>query len=300
MQMNRRVFMKGAAITGVAAMLAGCSSTTSSSNTSSNSSSSNDSSTSSDSYTLVEDGKLTLISNYAFPPFDFADETTGDYKGFDVDVANAIADKLDLELNILPTVQFDTIVPTIKQGGKADISLGAITITDARKEEVAFSEPYLDSNQSFVVKSNATDNTVAALNVSGKKVAVQSGTTGEAWAQENMPNATTVPLDDIVQAMSGVQTGLYDACVADLPVTSYMIEQSYSDLMIPDGVYSATSNPTGGQIPTGEQYGAIVKQDNTSLLDAVNNALDELWEEGTMDDIQTSWFGSVISSKPTE
>jgi polar amino acid transport system substrate-binding protein len=303
MLMNRRKFMKGAGVVATSAALAGCGSTTSSDaggGSSSSGSSGSTTATTAEGYTLVEDGKLTLISNFAFPPFEFADENTGEYKGFDVDVANAIAGKLNLELNILPTVQFDTIVPTIKQGGKADISLAAITITDDRKKEAAFTEPYLDSNQSFVVKADATDKTIAALNVSGKKIAVQSGTTGEAWAQENMASATIVPLDDIVQAMSGVQTGLYDACVADLPVTSYMISQSYSDLMIPDGVYSTSSNPAGGQIPTGEQYGAILKQDNTALIDAVNDAFDDLWDEGTMDSIQTTWFGEVICSKPSE
>ncbi len=299
MQMDRRNFLAGAAGVAATTVLAGCGGGSGSSAAASGSAGSSASTSSAD-YTLVEDGKLTLISNFTFPPFVFADEETSDpsgYKGFDVDVAKAIAEKLGLELNVLPTVQFDTIVPTIKQGGKADISLGGITITDERKKEVDFSSPYIDSNQSIVFKSDCADPTVAGVNAADKKIAVQSGTTGESWAQENIPEATIVPLDDIIQAMTGVQTGAYDACVADLPVTEYMISTSYTDLMVPDGAYS-TSNPTGGQIPTGEQYGAIISKDNPGLTEAVDKALHELWEEGKMDDIQTTWFGEVICSEP--
>jgi polar amino acid transport system substrate-binding protein len=118
------------------------------------------------------------------------------------------------------------------------------------------------------------------------QIAVQSGTTGEDWAKENLPKATIVPLDDIIQAMTGVQSGLYNACVADLPVTQYEIKIAYSDLEIPDG----------GEIPTGEQYGAVINKNNTALLKAVNKALKDIKADGTQDSIEKTWFGSVISS----
>lgn len=138
MLMNRRKFMKGAGVVATSAALAGCGSTTSSDaggGSSSSGSSGSTTATTAEGYTLVEDGKLTLISNFAFPPFEFADENTGEYKGFDVDVANAIAGKLNLELNILPTVQFDTIVPTIKQGAKLiyRLPLSQLRMTVRRK-----------------------------------------------------------------------------------------------------------------------------------------------------------------------
>lgn len=301
MQMNRRNFMMGFGAA-AAAVLAGCGANTAtpagSDSVTSDDGSAQKGVTSDAGYTLVEAGKLTLISNFYFPPFVSMDEKTGDFEGFDVDVAQGIAEKLGLELNILPSVQFDTIVPTIHQGGKADISLGAITITDDRLKSIDFSDPYLDSNQALVIKKDATATDVASLNVKDKKIAVQSGTTGETWAQENISNATTVPLDTIIDAMTGVSTGLYDACVTDLPVAAYMIAQSYSDLMIPDGVYEAKSNPKGGQIATGEQYGVVISKDNPKLTAAINEALDAMWKEGTMDDIQKSWFGEVICSQP--
>ena len=282
--MSRRSFLKaGAGAVGMASLfgLAACGGSSTSGD-----SSPSDSATSDAGYTLVEDGKLTMISNFYFPPFVSMNSDTGDYEGFDVDIYKAVCEKLGLEPNILPTVAFDSIVPTIKQGGKADVSIGAITITDARLQEIDFSDPYLDSNQALCVRSDATATTAEALNVADTKVAVQSGTTGEAWVQENLPDATCVPLDDIIQCLTGVQSGLYQATVADLPVISYEIKIAYTDLMIPDG----------GEIPTGEQYGIVVSKDNPGLTDAINKALAEIKEDGTQASIETTWFGAPISS----
>ncbi len=275
--MSRRDFVQlcglGAAGIALSGSLAAC-----------GSSGTTSSATSGSGYTLVKSGKLTMISNFYFPPFVSMNEKTGDFEGFDVDVYKAVCKKLKLTPRILPSVQFDTIVPTIKQGGKADVSIGAITITDDRKKEIDFTKPYLDSNQSIVVKKGSTATTQEQLNAKGMQIAVQSGTTGESWAQENLPKATVVPLDDIIQAMTGVQTGLYNACVADLPVTSYEIRQAYGDLQIPEG----------GKIPTGEQYSIVVSKKNPGLTKAINNALKELKGDGTMDALEQKWFGTTI------
>ena len=252
--------------------LSGCSGDTSSDSNTSNASG----------YTLVEDGKLTMISNFYFPPFVYMDDATGEQMGFDVDLYYAICEKLGLEPNILPTVQFDTIVPTIRQGGKADVSLGAITITDDRLDEVDMSDPYMDSNQAIVVPAADGEISAEDLNVEGTQIAVQAGTTGEAWARENLPNATVVPLDDIIQCLTGVQTGLYDASVCDLPVAQYEIQVGYSDLAVTQ------------EIATGEQYGVVVSKDNPELTAAINEALKELEEDGTIDQLEEKWFGTTL------
>lgn len=252
------------------------------------SSSSNDqgqkpSTSTTDDYSLVEDGKLTMISNFYFPPFvSMSAQDSGDFEGFDVDVYKAVCDKLGLEPNILPSVQFDTIVPTIKQGGKADVSIGAITITDERLDEVDMTDPYMDSNQAIVVKKGATATDVDALNVAGTQVAVQSGTTGEAWVKENLPNATVVPLDDIIQCLTGLQSGLYSAVVCDLPVAQYEIKVAYSDLEVTT------------EIPTGEQYGIVVSKDNPGLTEKINQALKDLQDDGTIDQLEQKWFGTTL------
>lgn len=230
---------------------------------------------------LVNAGKLTVVAELGFAPFEYMEED-GTVVGFDVDLVNALAEKMGLTAEYLPNQGFDTLVPTIKQGGKADISIAGITINDERLESVDFTDPYLDSNQAIIIPANS-DLTEDDLNAAGMKIVCQTATTGNDWITENLPNAECVPIADVTAGLMGVSTGLYNAMVVDLPVASNMIEQSFSDLKVSQ------------EIPTGEQYGIAVSYDNPALKDALNEALAEVKSDGTMDEIKTKWFGSVIS-----
>lgn len=277
MNMNRREFLAAFGTVAAGAVLAGCGN----SNASSTDSSSDAKSDEKKGMTLIEDGKLTVVAELGFAPFEYMDEKTGEPVGFDVDVINAVAEKMGLTASYLPNQKFDTLVPIIKQGGKADVSIAAVTITDERMESVDFSEPYLDSNQAIVVAKGSSE-TWETLNDASKQVVCQGGTTGDEWIGENLPDAVRVPVDDVTAALTGVQTGLYQAMVVDLPVASYMLSQSFSDLEIVK------------EIPTGEQYGIAVSKDNPELTQAVNKALEDMKSDGTMKEIETKWFGSEI------
>lgn len=274
--LNRRQFVQAASVL-AGGVLAGCGKKDEQAATADGAAS-----TSSDgSYQLVNEGKLTCISNMYFPPFESMDEKTGDPVGFDIDMSKELAKHLGLEINWLPSQAFDSLVPAIKAGGTADVAIAGMTITDARKQEVDMSDPYIDSNQSLVVKVGSKD-TLETLNDGEKKIAVQAGTTGADWAAENLPKAVIVPLDDIISAMNGVVTGSYAALVTDLPVSSYQIKRSFSDLQIIE------------EIPTGEQYGIAVSKDNPGLTEAINKALAEMGEDGSLAAIETEWFGSEL------
>lgn len=277
MNMNRREFLAAFGTVAAGAVLAGCGN----SNAASTDSSSDAKSDEKKGMTLIEDGKLTVVAELGFAPFEYMDEKTGEPVGFDVDVINAVAEKMGLTASYLPNQKFDTLVPIIKQGGKADVSIAAITITDERLESVDFSEAYLDSNQAIVVAKGSSE-TEETLNDASKQVVCQGGTTGDEWIGENLPDATCVPVDDVTAALTGVQAGLYQAMVVDLPVASYMLAQSFSDLQIVK------------EIPTGEQYGIAVSKDNPELTQAVNKALEDMKSDGTMKEIETKWFGSEI------
>lgn len=277
MNMNRREFLAAVGTVAAGAVLAGCGN----SNAASTDSSSDAKSDEKKGMALIEDGKLTVVAELGFAPFEYMDEKTGEPVGFDVDVINAVAEKVGLTASYLPNQKFDTLVPIIKQGGKADVSIAAITITDERMESVDFSEPYLDSNQAIVVAKGSSE-TEETLNDASKQVVCQGGTTGDEWIGENLPDAVRVPVDDVTAALTGVQTGLYQAMVVDLPVASYMLAQSFSDLQIVK------------EIPTGEQYGIAVSKDNPELTQAVNKALEDMKSDGTMKEIETKWFGSEI------
>ena len=238
--------------------------------------------TSEASYTLVTDGTITVASDLANAPLDFVDENTGEAQGFEIDLINAVADKLGLECEVLPAMKFDTIVPLIEQGGKVDVGVSNITITDARMEQVDFTDSYMDSNQGLVTLAANADVTEDDLNVEGTKIAVQAGTTGASWAEENLPNAEIVALDDPVVAITGVQTGLYSAAVADLPVMTYLCSSSFTDCQV------------AIEIPTGEQYGIAVNKDNPGLTEAINGALAELEEEGYISELEVKWLGAEL------
>lgn len=271
--LDRRNFVLGFGAAAGAAVLAGCGSTN-------NGGSATSTASDDASYTLVEDGKILVASDLANPPFDYMDGS--DPVGFEVDLMDAVAAKMGLTCEYLPQMKFDAIIPLIKQGGKADCGVSNFTITDERKQEIDFTDPYIDSNQGVVVKADSDKTTAEALNADGVKIACQSGTTGEAWAQENLPKATIVSLDDPVQAVTGVSTGMYDAASADLPVMSYLCSNSFTDCQV------------AIEIPTGEQYGIVVSKSNPKLTEAINAALSELKDDGTIESLEIKWFGSAM------
>lgn len=261
----------------VVVAMAACSSTASTDSTGSEAATT--SATSGD-YTLITDGTLTVMSDFSFPPFDYMD---GDNPvGFDVDVMTAVAEKLGLEIKYLEPHSFDTIIPSIVQGGKADCSCAAFTITDERAEEIDFTTPYIDSNLGVVVKNDSSAASSTDLNKSGLKVVVQSGSSSEDWARENLPEATIVTVSDPVEGCTGVQQGLYDGMVTDLPVAQYLVSNSYTDCKVIE------------EIPTGEQYGIVVSKDNPALTKAINEALADMEADGTMDSIEEKWFGTTL------
>lgn len=272
--LDRRGFVAAVSVAASTLALAGCGSSAAGSGASA------DASGDAASYTLVEDGKIIVASDLANPPLDYVENNEN--KGFEVELMGAVAEKLGLTCEYLPAMKFDAIIPLIKQGGKADVGVSNFTITDERKAEIDFTDAYLDSNQGVVTRADAEKDNAEALNAADVKIACQSGTTGETWAQENLPQATIVSLDDPVQAVTGVSTGLYDAAAADLPVMSYLCSNSFKDCKV------------AIEVPTGEQYGIVVSKDNAGLTKAINDALSELDADGTITELQVKWFGAEV------
>lgn len=254
--------------------LAGCSSSGDSASTDSGS----DTAASDDgSYTLVEDGKLTVAASLDFPPFE--NLVDGQAEGFEVDLMTAIAEQLGLEINYLPTMKFDTIIPAIAAGGTADVGVSGFTITPEREQEVDFTTPVCDTNQCVVVLegSDITDST----QLSGKTIGAESGTTGYDWALENVPDATEViAFDEYTAVFAALQSGQVEAVVLDKPVADYYINAAYGDCQVVE------------EIPTGEQYGIAVSKDNPNLTAAINDAIQQLKDDGTFAEIEQKWFGT--------
>ncbi|GAA3931518.1 transporter substrate-binding domain-containing protein [Microbacterium soli] len=230
-------------------------------------------------YGLVQDGTLTACSDIPYPPFEFegGDNGTG-YTGFDIDLLAAIADKLGLEIAV-QDVGFDALQSgTTLVSGTCDIGASAMTITEERKANIDFSDPYYDSLQSLLVPVGSDIKGISDLD--GKIVGVQQGTTGENYAEENATGAQLLQLPSDGELWPAIQAGQIDAILQDQPVN---IEHQKND---PGYVVVEEYN-------TDEQYGfAFAKGEKLELQDAVNTALGELRDDGTYQKIYDTYFSA--------
>lgn len=231
---------------------------------------------------LVEEGFLTVGSDIAYPPFEYTDEKTGEYTGFDIDLMTEIAKRLGLEVKFVNTA-WDGIIPGLL-ANKYDVICSAMTITEERKKQVDFSDPYFEAKQ--VILTRAEDISISgAKDLAGKIVAVQQGTTGDFAAQKLVDElgieiAEIKRFEGTPEALMAVQKGDADAAIIDNFVAYLAVKED------PD-VYRVVEDPT---FPP-EYYGIAVNKDNSELLKAINNVLKEIKEDGTYDKIYKKWFG---------
>lgn len=226
---------------------------------------------------LVTPDTLTAGSDTTFPPFESMNGSVAE--GFDVDLLAAVAKEAGISKVVFLSELFDTLIPTLKAGGKFDVIASGMTIKPERALEIDFTDAYFDSNQSVAMKTGGTY--AAPADLKGKKVGVQSGTTGEAWATENLvpAGASVVQFKDTAGAFTALQAGNVDAVINDLPVTAEYVKDTAKGLVM------------AAQIPTGEQYGFAVSKDNPALLKAMNDGLAKVRASGEYDAIYTKWFG---------
>ncbi|MCX7831658.1 MAG: transporter substrate-binding domain-containing protein [Actinobacteria bacterium] len=226
----------------------------------------------------ITPGVLTVGSDVAFPPFEFEDEKTQEIVGFDVDLIKEIGKRIGLQVKIQPAA-FDTIIQALN-AKKFDCVVSAMTITDERKQQVDFSDPYIDSNQSLAVKSGSPIKSIEDLK--GRIVGVQRGTTGELKAQEIKEKYGIKEIksyDDTLMAFEDLKAGRIDAVINDYPVTAYLVKK--------DPFFEIVA-----EIPTGEKYGIAVRKDSKALLEAINKALADMKKDGTYEKIYKKWFGN--------
>ena len=254
--------------------LVGCGGSSTSGTSSAGSSAGSAASSSKDGYTLVKDGTLTVGTAAEYEPFEYMED--GQYKGFDLDLIQDIAKKLGLTVEFA-NVDFDTIVPGVSSGAKYDVGIGAITVTPERKKEVDFTDSYYMDDQAIVtMKDNAditSDNYKEKLDSADAKIAVQSGSTAEAFAKENFPNAELVPFKNATDCFSALQAGQSVALVTNRSVAAQLVATSFDNEQVVK------------LISTGEEYAIAVNKDNSGLKDAINKALKELTDDGTVDSL---------------
>ena len=272
MKAKKYIVLAALAVMVAALALVGCSSGSSSASASASAEASASSAASGD-MTLVTDGKLTIATSPDYPPFE--NLVDGEYVGLDIDIAKAIAAELGLEPEF-KTLQFDAIIPAIAAGGQADMGISGFSVDPERAKEIDFSAPYYIDDQAIAVMKGGTitaDNADKELNSKDVKIAVQSGTTGEAYVQENYPEATVQPYGNSTDAFAAMQSGQANAVCTNKAVVDSMLADAYKDAEVVKS------------IATGEEYAIVVSQDNKALTDAVNAALTKLQGDGTINQL---------------
>ncbi|MBK5231875.1 MAG: amino acid ABC transporter substrate-binding protein [Thermoleophilia bacterium] len=221
---------------------------------------------------LITDGTLTVGTDTPYPPFEFG--KAPDYDGFDIDMVNAIAEKLGVE-TVYKDAAFETIFTDVAQG-KFDMVASASTITPDRQKTVNFSDPYYEAEQALLVPEGSDIATVDDL--AGKTVSAQDGTTGEAYANDETDASDVRGFPNGPASIAALTNGQVEATIIDQPVAQDAIDKGQGGFEI------AT------MIPTGELYGLAFSKQNTELLSAVNGALEGLKKDGGLDKIYQEWF----------
>lgn len=218
---------------------------------------------------LLKPGTLTVGSDIPYPPFEQGDPP--DYEGFDIDLINAIADKMGLETSIQDK-PFNLLLSG--GGGQIDMAIAATTITAERAKKVDFTDPYYNASQGLLVPSGSDIKTVDDL--AGKIVGAQDGTTGETYANDNTDAAEVRPFPQTDDAYNALKTGQVDAVLNDLTAVQAAAKQLGGLEVVQD-------------FPTDEQYG-MYAQKGSPIIAALNDALQQVKDDGTLTDLYQQYF----------
>ena len=212
----------------------------------------------------VEPGKLIMSTNAAFPPYEMTTDS-GEFEGIDIETAQAIADKLGLELQI-DDMDFDAALLAVQQG-QAEMVMAGGTVTDERQNVMDFTDSFATGIQSIIVKE---DSDIASVDdLAGKKIGTQRGTTGYLYCSDDFGDENVVAYDNGLTAVQMLNNGQVDCVVIDNAPAKEFIAAN-PGLKLLDTAYVE------------ESYAIGVGKGNTELKDAINTALEELKADGTL------------------
>ena len=210
---------------------------------------------------------VTIGTSADFPPFEYLDDD-GNIIGFDIDMTKAILEDLGYTVEV-KDITFDSLIPSL-QTGKIDVIAAAMTITDKREEQVDFTEPYYEADQSVLVINSSTIELNNTIDLQNYTVGSQTGSTGAAWVEEHLVYNGTMDdqnfsrYDTYTLAVLDLINGNIDAVVLDKPVAEAFMENKDVKII--------------KTIITGESYGLAVQSGDTTLLEELNDGLATLMD----------------------
>lgn len=212
-----------------------------------------------------DENQLVMVTEAGFAPYEYYEN--GEVVGVDVDIAREIAKYLGKTL-VVKDIAFDSIINEVKTG-KADFGAAGISYSEDRAKNVDFSINYAVSKQVVIVNNNSSITNVNGI--SNKKIAVQLGSIADTFVTDNIKNANVVRQKKYLAAIEDLKTGKVDCVVMDeLPAKE--IVSKNEGIKILDGSL------------TNDSYGMVVKKGNKELLDAINMVLQNLKDEGKIDE----------------
>ena len=226
-----------------------------------------------------EDDVIVPGTASGFPPFEYTED--GELVGFDVELAEEVIDRAGYEVGDWVDIEFDSLIPSLTNGD-IDLVAAAMTITEDRAEQIAFSDPYYEANQAVLVADDSGFEPQEESDLEGRVVGAQSGTTGEGEV-DRLIEEGIVEEDDYRQydnytlAVQDLENGNVDAVVLDIPVAHNF--SNSRDVSI------------AFEIETGEEYGLGMRQDDDRLED-INDALAEVEDDGTLQDLREEYIES--------
>lgn len=223
-----------------------------------------------------ENAKIRVATDATWPPFESVDEKTKEIVGFDIDLFKAIADNQGLQYELL-NVQFDPLLAGMAKG-QYDAAISSITITDDRKKEMLFSDPYFAAGQMIAVQKANT--TITSKSTLTGRVGAQIGTTG-AIEVEKITGTTLKTYDDIGLAYQDLMNGQIDAVVADNPIALDYVGKNTDKLK------------TVGAVFTDENYGIAVSKNKPELVTKINAGLKAVQAEGLPAKLIAKWLGGA-------
>lgn len=215
-------------------------------------------------------------SETTYMPFEFQDEKSKEYTGFDIELMQAIGKKMGTPIEFV-SMNFDGLIPAL-EAGNVDVLISAMTITPERAAKVTFSDPYYKSGLSILVRKDE-QNIHSVKDLEGKKIAVQIGTSGADEAKK-IPGAIVSEFNTVDQHNMELKGKGVDAVINDLPVNEYYVAKS-----------GAADAKIVGDVLNSEDFGIAVTKKDPELVKNINKALAELKQNGEYEKIYVKWFG---------
>ncbi|MET9154281.1 transporter substrate-binding domain-containing protein [Streptomyces griseoflavus] len=231
---------------------------------------------------LVKAGQLTTCTHLPYPPFQ--SEIDGKVQGFDVALIDLVAENLGVKQAILDTPFENFKTGAFLNSGECDLAAAGMTITEERKKNVDFSDPYFNATQAVLVAKGSGVGSLADVKTKDVALGAQAQTTGEDHVKKEGLDPVSFESSDAV--LNGLRTGQVKAVVIDYPVVQGWLKDKAN----------ADAFEVAEQIDTGEEYGVTVKKGNTALREAINKAFADARADGTYKKLYERWIGPYDES----